>query len=226
MARPTPDSSIRYPLNGILGAESNIRLLRELCLHGGYISATHLAERTGLARNSTWNALNSLLQYGLIVEEGTDRSRLFRFNSEHPLAGSIGQLFKAESKRLHNIFEEIKAGGKKLSSRIVGMWLYGSVARREDHPGSDVDIGLIAGPDDLAEIVEAVREHLREAGERLFFLPNVVGLDFNDVERMARDDDPWWKSCVADAFVMLGKRPEDVAQELLRGNRDGKKRAE
>ncbi|KAA9383044.1 hypothetical protein F4V88_22040 [Neorhizobium galegae] len=85
---------------------------------------------------------------------------------------------------------------------------------------------MIAGPDDRAEIVEAVREHLREAGERLFFLPNVVGLDFNDVERMARDDDPWWKNCVADAFIMLGKHPEDVAQELLRGNGDGQKRAE
>lgn len=223
MARPTPDSSIRYPLNAILGAESNVRLLRELCLYGGYISATQLAERTGLVRNSTWNALNSLRQYGLIVEEGTDRSRLFRFNSEHPLADSIGQLFGAESERLQNIFEEIKASGKKLSGRVAGMWLYGSVARREDHVGSDVDIGLIATPDDLAEIVQAVREHLRETSERLFFLPNVVGLDFNDVERMARDDDPWWKSCVADAFVLLGKHPEDIAQELLRGRRGGQK---
>lgn len=224
MARPNPDSSIRYPLNAILGAESNIRLLRVLCLHGGYISAPHLAERTGLVRNSAWNALNNLQQYGLIVEEGTGRSRLFRFNPEHPLANSIGQLFGAESERLHNIFEEIKASGKGLSSRIAGMWLYGSVARREDHAGSDVDIGLIAGPDDLTEITEAVRENLREAGNRLFFLPNVVGLDFNDVERMARDDDPWWKSCVADASVMLGKHPKDVAQELLRGSRDGQKR--
>ncbi|RVP99654.1 nucleotidyltransferase domain-containing protein [Sinorhizobium meliloti] len=103
------------------------------------------------------------------------------------------------------------------------MWLYGSVARREDHVGSDVDIGLIARPDDLAKVVGAVREHLRETSERLFFLPNVVGLDFNDVGRMARDDDPWWKSCVADAFVLLGKHPEDIAQELLRGRRGGQK---
>lgn len=105
MARPAPVSTIRYPLNAILGAESNVRLLRELCLHGGYISATQLAERTGLVRNSTRNALNSLRQYGLVVEEGTDRSRLFRFNSEHPLGDSIGQLFGAES------------GGFKISSK-------------------------------------------------------------------------------------------------------------
>ncbi|WP_331376009.1 nucleotidyltransferase domain-containing protein [Sinorhizobium chiapasense] len=226
MARPTPDSSLRHPLNSVLGAESNVRLLRELCLHGGYISAPQLTGRTGLVRNSTWNALKSLRQYGLVVEEGTDRSRLFRINWEHPLADLIGQLFRAESERLHNIFEEIKAGGKKLNDRIASMWLYGSVARREDRADSDVDIGLIARPDDLAEVVEAVRELLREAGERLFFLPNVVGLDFDDVERMARDDDPWWKSCIGDAVVLSGKRPEDVAKELLRRSGDGQKRAE
>lgn len=225
MARPTPESSIRYPLNAILGAESNIRLLRALCLHGGYISATHLSERTGLVRNSTWNALNSLRQYGLITEEGTARSRLFRFNAQHPLAGSIGQLFEAENERLHAIFEEIKASGKEMGGRIHGMWLYGSVARREDKAGSDVDIGLITRPEDLTEIVEAVRDYLREAGERLFFLPNVVGLDFNDVERMARDDDPWWKSSIADALVILGKHPEDVAQDILRRGGYGQERA-
>lgn len=225
MARPTPDSSIRYPLNAILGTESNIRLLRTLCLHGGYISATQLAERTGLVRNSIWNALNSLRQYGLITEEGTDRSRLFRFNAQHPLAGSIGQLFAAESERLHHIFEEIKASGQEMGGRIAGMWLYGSVARREDNAGSDVDIGVIAAAEDLADVVAAVRDYLRAAGERLFFLPNVVGLDFNDVERMARDNDPWWKSCVADALVLRGKHPEDVAQGVLRRSGDGQERA-
>ncbi|AAK65342.1 helix-turn-helix domain-containing protein (plasmid) [Sinorhizobium meliloti WSM1022] len=80
-----------------MGAESNVRLLRELCLHGRHISATQLAERSGLVRNSTRNALNSLRQHGLVVEEGTDGARLFRFNSEHPLGDSIGQLFGAES---------------------------------------------------------------------------------------------------------------------------------
>jgi predicted nucleotidyltransferase/biotin operon repressor len=225
MARPTPDSSIRYPLNAILGTESNIRLLRTLCLHGGYISATQLAERTGLVRNSTWNALNSLRQYGLITEEGTDRSRLFRFNAQHPLAGSIGQLFAAESERLHHIFEAIKASGQEMGDRIAGMWLYGSVARREDNAGSDVDIGVIAAAEDLADVVAAVRDYLRAAGERLFFLPNVVGLDFNDVERMARDNDPWWKGCVADALVLRGKHPEDVAQGVLRRSGDGQERA-
>ncbi len=178
-----------------------------------------------MVRNSTWNALNSLRQYGLITEEGTARSRLFRFNAQHPLASSIGQLFEAESERLQAIFEEIKASGKEMGGRITGMWLYGSVARREDHAGSDVDIGLITRPEDLTEIVEAVREHVRAAGERLFFLPNVVGLDFSDVERMARDDDPWWKSCVADALVILGRHPEDVAQDILRRGEYGQERA-
>lgn len=226
MARPTPDSSIRYPLNSVLGAESNIRVLRELCLHGGYSSVTRLSDRTGLVRNSTLNALSNLQQYGLVIEEGTARSRLYRINSEHPLSDLIGRLFAAESDRFHRIFEEIKASGESERSRIVSLWLYGSVARREDNVGSDVDIGLIARPGDLEDVVEAVRDHLREVGKRLFFLPNVVGLDFSDVERMARDDDPWWKSSIDDAIVLLGQHPRDVARQLVDGRGDGQKRAE
>jgi predicted nucleotidyltransferase/biotin operon repressor len=225
MARPNPDSSIRFPLNSVLGAESNIRLLRELCLHGGFNSVARLGERTGLVRNSILNALTNLRQYGLVLEEGSGRSRLYRINSEHPLSDLIEQLFTAESERFQTILDQIKAGGAKLGGRVVGMWLYGSVARREDNGDSDVDIGLIARPDDLADVIEAIREDLREVGRRLFFLPNVVGLDFNDVQRMAVDNDPWWRSSVEDAVVLLGQHPQDVASELLNGRDDGQKRA-
>lgn len=145
MARPAPVSTIRYPLNAILGAESNVRLLRELCLHGGYVSATQLAERTGLVRNSTWDALNSLRQYGLVVEEGTDRSRLFRFNSEHPLGDLIGQLFGAESEG----FKISSKGPSKKARRNVcqGRLLIARDFSKDARNSNDVaDPGNIGNP--------------------------------------------------------------------------------
>ncbi|WP_341858006.1 hypothetical protein [Sinorhizobium medicae] len=60
------------------------------------------------------------------------------------------------------------------------------------------------------EAVEGLREGLRDAAERLVFLPNVVGLDFDDIRRLDEDDDPWWQSVKQEAIVISGKRPEDV----------------
>lgn len=54
------------------------------------------------------------------------------------------------------------------------------------------------------EAVEGLREGLRDAAERLVFLPNVVGLDFDDIRRLDEDDDPWWQSVKQEAIVISG----------------------
>ncbi|RCW82397.1 hypothetical protein [Phyllobacterium bourgognense] len=82
--------------------------------------------------------------------------------------------------------------------------------RKEDDPESDLDVGLIADRDHLSEVVEVVRENLREQSDRLGFVPNVVGLDLEDVVRLARDSDPWWTTTIVDAVVLIGDRPENV----------------
>ena len=97
-----------------------------------------------------------------------------------------------------------------LTQYVESLWIYGSVARGEDRLGSDLDIGVVAEADQLAAVVEAVRENLATASERLGFSPSVVGLDMEDVSRLSRDDDPWWANVVADAIVLAGRRPEDL----------------
>ncbi|MBB4274130.1 nucleotidyltransferase domain-containing protein [Rhizobium mongolense] len=142
---------------------------------------------------------------------------MYRFNDSHYIAPTLAALFKAESERFVAILNAVRqsAAGRP----VFSLFVYGSAARGDDGPDSDLDIGLVARADDLAEVVEGIQETLRGPAERLIFLPNVVGLDFDDVRRLAKDEDPWWESVKQDAIVISGSRPEDAvsSQEALHG---------
>lgn len=216
MARPTSHSVLRNPLNEIFSAEAHVRILRELCLHGGLMTPRNIVVRTGLSKSGLRKALVSLVALEMIIREGADRTNLYRFNSSHPFAEPISALFKAERDRTQSIFEAIKDSAAATSAQLAALWVYGSVARREDGVESDIDIGLIASCENLALVVEAVRENLREPARNLVFLPNVVGLDCEDVIRLATDLDPWWVSSVSDAIVLAGSHPRELATDLVR----------
>lgn len=93
---------------------------------------------------------------------------------------------------------------------VFSLFYYGSVARGDDGAGSDLDIGVIADAKNLSDIVERLREGLREPSEKLTFHPAVVGLNFTDVKTLERDADPWWSSVKSDAVALSGQRPDDA----------------
>lgn len=210
MARSRLQSAIRNPLTYIFGVDSSVAVLRELVRHGGALSSSDIQNRSGLSKSSVRLGLISLEQSGVVVSEGSLATKLHRFNAAHFLAPQIAALFDAERNRFSEILESVRNSAGNRRSLLRSLWIYGSVARKEDGPESDLDIGLIADKDNLSEAVETVRTNLREPAARLGFLPNVVGLDLEDADRLARDADPWWTTTILDAVVLVGDRPEDV----------------
>jgi predicted nucleotidyltransferase len=201
----------------MLGVDSNLRVLRTLVEHGGLLAASEIVRRSRLSRESVRLGLVALETLGIVVASGSGHSRLYRFDDSHYLALALAALFKAESNRFTAILDAVRQSAAQRP--VFSLFVYGSAARGDDGPDSDLDIGLIARADDLAQVVEGLREALRDPAERLVFLPNVVGLDFDDVRRLARDKDPWWENVKQDAIVLAGSRPEDAVslQEALHG---------
>lgn len=118
MARSLPQSYIRNPITYIFGVDSNVRVLRELVRHGGRLSSSTISRQSGLSRTSVWLALQVLQNLNVVTSEGSDNTRLFKFNMDHFLADSIGLLFRTERDRFSSLLEAIKA-----STQTNSQWI-------------------------------------------------------------------------------------------------------
>ncbi|MER8748069.1 nucleotidyltransferase domain-containing protein [Mesorhizobium sp. M1050] len=190
-----------------------VRVLRELVRHGGFLSAPSLASRSGLAGSSARAALEKLEASGIVAKVGSGRVHLYRARIEHPLASSLEGLFEAEEVRFASLCEAIRSAASDWSPGVTAVWIYGSVARGEDRPDSDLDIVVVAESGILEGMLAAMRDALVEPGELFGFSPSVVGLAREDIVRLSRLRDPWWQSVAADAIVLVGARPDEFAPE-------------
>ncbi len=211
MAQPVKQSALRHPFTAIFGARAHVITLRELFQHGGDLSAPMLVRRTGLAKASVRNALIALQDIRVVESLGVGRATLYRATRKHPLASSIAALFKAEERR----FEAKTNAIADLAMRtqgIIAVWLYGSVARNQDEPASDVDVAVVASS--APEVEAKIRDDLREAEDKFAFTASVIALDIDDVLRLEASRDPWWKSLTSEAFVIHGVRPDALTSRL------------
>ena len=222
MTRHRRQSVLRYPLTVILGSVANVRTLRELLRHGGELSAPSLVKRTGLAKASVRQALQVLETMKIVETLGADRSRLFRVQQKYPLAAMLDELFQEEERRFEAVLSAIRAA-TGLCAGLTAVWLYGSVARGEDHETSDVDIAVVAESDAIPLIEQTLREGLAEAEERLAFKASVVAIDTHDVLRLAAENDQWWAGVAKASFRIVGD-PPDVLLERLKRQRSAQRR--
>jgi len=209
--RTEPQSFLRHPLSAVYANPANVRVLRALARHGGELSAPMLAERSRLTRPSVLAALDHLAALGFVESIGSVRQRLHRIDRAHPLAPTLSALFAAEADRFDRIIEGIRAAAAKVG--VAAAWLYGSVARGEDGADSDLDLAVVASRD-LGVEKAALRDALRALEGEWRFSASVVALDAADIRRLVREDDPWWRSLLADAVPLVGPDPATLAGRL------------
>src|SRR5579862_8128660 len=173
MVRPLAQRNreyVRRPLNTVFGAPSHIAILRSLHTTGVGLTGREIARSAGVAVQSTHDALARLAAANLVRWTQAGRAHVYHLNRDHVLfKDGIRPLLEAESAFRSQIRAVLK---RALSGHVLSAALFGSVARGEDRPESDLDLLMIVerGKDreKAHERTIAVSERLRnEFGVRL-----------------------------------------------------------
>lgn len=212
--RPTASSALNHPLDHILASPALLRVLRVLVGHGGGLGVSDIARRARLALPSTRAALRRLLEADMLSGVGAGRSMVCTLRPEHPLAEALTSLFAAERQQADSVFGAIRLAATKLQPAPLAVWLYGSVARGEDTPTSDIDIALVSALPEPSGQAEVLRDAIAATLPAREHRVSVVAFAPADVRRLAAEGAEIWTAIQRDAAVLVGYAPAGVLQQL------------
>jgi hypothetical protein len=153
------------PLDEILAAPANVRLLRVLSRRRVPISAGELAKSAALTRTSTYPVLRQLEGVGVVEFVGAGSQKLVQMSDRHPLTRVLRELFKAEANR----FEALTVALRKLLSNLrrppLSAWAI--EATRSVQPNDILDLYVVSHPEDLESTTDFLNAHLADI-ERKF----------------------------------------------------------
>ena len=211
MRRPTtPSSSLFQPFDSMLGTIAHVRILRELCIHGGELSPPVLADRTGLSRWGTSRALEELVAHGIVRPVGLGRSIPYSLNREHTFSEILVELFRAEAERVDIIMQIVRETAEGMDPKPEAVWLYGSSARGEDIASSDVDFVVIAEGGEVENMATLLREALETEVTDPTVVVSVVALTNTGIEHLVEKDRHAWERICLDAIALFGRPPEEI----------------
>jgi predicted nucleotidyltransferase len=157
-----------------------------------------------------------LEETSVIRKLGSGRAHLYRRRRSHPLSQILLELFREEENRFAAIVGKIREAAETCRPRLTAAWIYGSVARGDDHPASDLDVAAVAATNDAPEVEQRLREALLGAEEELVFRASVIALGEDDVVQLAAQADPLWTDLHTNAMRIFGDAPEVLLERLTR----------
>jgi len=211
MAKSVSQSHLRFPLDGILGNTGNVRVLRALWTHGGALSATQLANETRMTPQGVRLVLDGLQAYDVIEVLGQGRSQLYQRRTEHPWAGPLHALFWTEREQWDNLLTAVRQTLEQ-NDAVVAAWLYGSVARGEDRPRSDVDFAVLLKS---AAAESEVRDSFELLEHKLYARFSVVCVTQAELKTGKVGPD-WWGNVLQEGMQLKGKPRTPPAVPKLR----------
>lgn len=175
---PSLDSAV---LDVLVGTESGL-------------SATQIARLASRgSRQGQAAVLDRLVEHGLVIADPANRGFLYRLNRDHVLAPAVLCAARARGTFLERLTDAVAT----LEPEPIHVSVFGSFARREAGPSSDVDL-LVVVPDDAAG--EQWSSQVATIGEK------VIAWSGNRLEYLI---------FTRDEFHGLSRRSEPIVQRLL-----------
>jgi predicted nucleotidyltransferase len=176
-------------LDAIWGEALAMRILRYLCRAGGEHTGRAIAQAVLLSHSAVHRALEPLTVREIVDAEPQGRAILYRLNEEHWLVRTaLRPLFKAELGFFARLGEAIQTAAKVPLRSVI---LFGSVARGDARPDSDIDLLCLTMAPDTREIAEANLLAAVAALRRQFGRPITCLIwSAGEFTRRSRSEDP------------------------------------
>ena len=127
---------------------STLFLRPEAALH-----VRELARLTGVSPGSLHRDLRNLAEMGLLLRQETGRQVYYRANPQCPIYEELTGLLRKTA----GLVDVIREALLPLADKVEMAFVYGSMARGEEHAHSDVDVMLV-GDLEFSEVVLALSD--------------------------------------------------------------------
>ena len=144
------------PLDDLLGNPVRLRVLRILARSPSQGFTGHdLARGSKTSPSQTILALRSLEETGIINRQVAGAAHVWRISSKHVLTKPLIELFEEEEGSLDRLKAEVQRAVAGLP--VERVFIFGSVARKEERPASDIDLFVEVGsPEDKTRVEDAL----------------------------------------------------------------------
>lgn len=198
---------LRNNFDRILGTTSKVRILRLLCSQDRQFSARELTRLTDMSLPAVLKSIADLEADGVLVKETSGGQFLCRINREHEFVRrALQPLFQTERAVADEVLSAIR--GALVKPKPLAAWVFGSVARGDERPGSDLDLFVLTARESDAEALEdAMLDELRPWRKRFGYKVSPLAMTLERALSQAKAGSPMIRNAVADARVLIGEIP-------------------
>lgn len=196
---------INNPLDDIFHNKNNVRILRHLVLFPSkVITGRGIARELDMNHATCIRALDSLVDVGAISRKTVGKSSVYEVPDDTVFYNDLLKpLFEKEASLLDDLVGIVSKGIKQ---RIQSVYVFGSTARGEDTPASDVDLVLILKAEaDKEKVEEVIAENEREAYRLYRIGTNTLLYTSDEFERMKQREHPLAREILSEGKLLYGK---------------------
>lgn len=114
--------------------------------------ATELIRMVGAGSGTVQRELARLEQSGLVTVRRLGTQKHYQANPDSPLYEELCGI----ARKTVGLAEPLRDALNPIASKITAAFVYGSVARREDHAASDIDLMVVSESLTYADVIEAL----------------------------------------------------------------------
>ena len=135
---------IRNILDNVLNHAVKTGVLRILCERDIGWTGRKLAKELKVSPTTANKFLKGLVEDGIIIAKNAGRAYLYSINQDNYVVRSILKpFFEKEKDAYDNILSLIKRSLSGCGAKILSAAIFGSIARKEEVSGSDIDLVVI-----------------------------------------------------------------------------------